>query len=133
MEDILPYIPYNSSNKNRAKEMRKIMTKAEQMAWEVLRKKKLWYVFLRQKMIDSFIIDFYCSKLLLGLEIDWGIHTTRIQYDMERDTKLYKKWIKIIRCTNEYIYNDIDWWEEEIKKEIKIREKERAWLLTNPS
>jgi very-short-patch-repair endonuclease len=75
-------------------------------------------------MIDSFILDFYCAKLLLGIEIDWGIHKARVQYDLERDTKLHKKWIKIIRCKNESAHNDMPWLEKEIKKEIKIREEE---------
>ncbi len=118
------YISYNRSNSDRARSMRKEQTVTEKIAWKMLRKKKFWYIFLRQKLIDSFILDFYCSKLLLGIEIDWWIHTERIQYDLERDTKLHKKGIKVIRYDSSWLLNDIKWRKENIKKEIKIREKE---------
>jgi very-short-patch-repair endonuclease len=39
-------------------------------------------------MIDSFILDFYCSKLLLGIEIDGDIHKEQEVYDTQRDEKL---------------------------------------------
>lgn len=60
----LPYIPYNRSNKDYAKSMRRHMTVAEQRLWfEVLRHRPLGYKWIRQKMIEGFIADFYCSKL----------------------------------------------------------------------
>ena len=69
------YIQYNSSNKDYARENRKNPTKAEKVIREkVLRKRQTWYLFLRQKMLWSFIVDFYCSKLFLAIEIDWSSH-----------------------------------------------------------
>lgn len=41
--------------------------------------------------MDSFILDFYCAKLLLAIELDGKIHLKTAQYDLERDTKLHKK------------------------------------------
>jgi very-short-patch-repair endonuclease len=70
-EDTIPYKEYNKSNKDRARDLRNNMTNSEIIIWEnILRKKQTGYIFLRQKMIGSFILDFYCSKLLLGIEID---------------------------------------------------------------
>jgi len=67
----LNYIPYNRSNKERASKNRKNQTPAERILREkVLRRKQTGYAFLRQKMIGSFILDFYCSKLLLAIEVD---------------------------------------------------------------
>jgi len=51
-------------------------TEAEYIMWQFLRKNK--YKFVRQKPILRFIVDFYCKKLLLAIEIDGEIHNKRI-------------------------------------------------------
>ena len=107
----LPYIPYNRSNADRAKSMRKEMTRAEQRMWfEILQKRPGGYKFLRQKMIGSYILDFYCSKLMLAIEIDGDSHAwpDAEKYDSERTAFLKDLWITVIRYTNEDVYNRID-------------------------
>ena len=64
---------YNKQNTPLARELRKTMT-----PWE----RKLWYEFLsdypvrfqRQKAIGNFIVDFYCAKARLAIELDGGGH-----------------------------------------------------------
>lgn len=66
---------YNKNLIPRAKELRKDMTKQE---------RHLWYDFLRfypvkiykQKVIDNFIVDFYCHKAKLVIELDGSQHYT---------------------------------------------------------
>ncbi len=123
MDEII-YIKYNSSNKDRARYNRTNQTKTEQLVRWIVRKKQLWYIFLRQKMINSFILDFYCSKLLLWIEIDGKSHEYNQSYDIQRDKKIWDVWIKIIRYRNEDVYNDIEWIRESIIEEIQIRYKE---------
>ncbi|HCB51644.1 TPA: hypothetical protein DEP21_03655 [Patescibacteria group bacterium] len=72
-------------------------------------------MFLRQKMIGSFILDFYCSKLLLAIEIDGNSHIGKEAYDRERDERMRHQGITTVRFTNEEVINDL----EKIKKEIK--------------
>ena len=116
---------YNNANKERARENRLNPTDTERiLRYEGLHNKKLWYTFLRQKMMDSFILDFYCSKLLLGIEIDWGIHKKQKEYDEQRDEKLRHLGIKIIRYTNNDVLNHLNKVISDIKKEIEIRRKE---------
>jgi len=66
------FVPYNASLTDYARENRKRPTQAEKLFWEVVLRKKqfLGYKFRRQKVIGSFILDFYCSQLLLGIELD---------------------------------------------------------------
>lgn len=123
MSQIL-YIEYNTSNKERARHNRSNQTKAEELVRWILRKKQLWYIFLRQKMINSFILDFYCSKLMLWIEIDGESHEYRKEYDIQRSEKLRHIWIKIIRYKNENVFNNIDWIREDILQELIIRSKE---------
>ena len=115
------YIEYNKSNKDRARYNRINQTKAEQLIRWILRKKQLWYIFLRQKMINSFILDFYCSVLLLWIEIDGKSHDSNIKYDVQRSIKIWKLWIKIIRYKNEDVYNNLDWVRKSIIEKLHIR------------
>ncbi len=125
MNDCLPYIPYNKSNKERAKENRYPMTKAERkIRFGFLRDRPKWYKFIRQKMINSFILDFYCSKLLLGIEIDGDSHIARKAYDKKRSEIIGKYWIKIIRYANEDVFCQLDQVAEDIVEQMEIRSNE---------
>jgi len=127
----LPYIPYNGSNKERASENRRPMTKAERkVRFGILRERPGWYKFIRQKMIDAFILDFYCSKLLLGIEIDGPSHDKRKYYDAIRTEKIWHRWIKIIRYTNEDVFYNLDRVSQDLVKELNIRAKQLGF--SNP-
>ncbi len=98
------HLPYNPELVERAKELRKEMTPAE---------RKLWYGYLRnfkykvyrQRPIDHYIVDFYCHKLKLVIEIDGGRHFTTDgkEYDAYRTEVLQCYGLKILRFTNSEI------------------------------
>lgn len=114
------YKEYNRSNISRARKMRKNPTLAEEKMWEsILKNRPGWYKFTRQKPIGSFIVDFYCSKLLLGIEVDGSSHNNKQEYDKQRDERLRHNGIKIIRFTNQEIYNNLEWVRQEIMKIIE--------------
>jgi very-short-patch-repair endonuclease len=118
------YIQYNSSNKDYARENRKNPTKAEKVIREkVLRKRQTWYLFLRQKMLWSFIVDFYCSKLFLAIEIDWSSHDDKYVYDVNRTDAINDLWIVVIRYTNEEVLWDIESLREDLIWKLKEREE----------
>lgn len=96
---------YNKDNKQLAKQLRGNMTKEE---------KALWYRylrdcgvrFLRQKPIGNYIVDFYCPKLHLVIELDGSQHylDKGIQYDNKRTAELKEYGIKtVIRIPNNEI------------------------------
>ena len=88
---------------------RKTPTEAEQKIWqELLMKRKTGYKFLRQKPINRFVLDFYCSELNLAIEIDGGYHNKTKNYDEARDKFLYQVGITTIRFTNDEILNNIN-------------------------
>ena len=92
---------YNKSNIPLAKELRKNMT-----PWE----RKLWYEFLRdypvrfqrQKSIENYIVDFYCAKARLVIELDGGGHYTceQIEKDKLRTGELELMNLTVLRFTN---------------------------------
>ena len=84
-----------------AKTLRKNMTKEE---------RRLWYDYLstypirfyRQRPIGRYIVDFYCAKAKLVIELDGSQHFSEdgLAYDKERSAFLENSGIEIIRFTN---------------------------------
>jgi len=120
------FLNYNSSLLDYAKDNRKGPTKAEWLFRNIILKKKqfLWYRFRRQKVIWPYILDFYCPKLYLWIELDWWYHNETQDYDEERSIWLYNKYkIKIIRFTNEDIEKNLEWVISQLEDIVKNREK----------
>lgn len=94
-------LPYNKKLIKTAKTLRKNMTPQEHL---------LWYNFLshypvrfqRQKTIGNYIIDFYCHRAKLAIEIDGTQHYTEeaLSYDNARTNKLSEHGIRVIRILN---------------------------------
>jgi len=121
-----PFIQYNRAYIDYARENRKKPTKAERIFWCAVKNKQLlWYKFRRQKVVWSFILDFYCSKLLLWIELDGWYHNDRAEYDLARDSEIYKKRILVIRFRNEDIENNLDWVISELEEIIKTKKSSR--------
>ncbi len=90
----------------RAKELRKQMTEAEEKAWCCLRDRRLGgFKFRRQHVIAGYIVDFYCAECRLVLELDGGVHTTNEQreYDEHRDGVLMELALRVVRVANKDI------------------------------
>lgn len=99
----------------RAREMRLYPTPAEKILWQFLRKKQLGGLkFRRQHIIAPYIVDFYCSKKRLIIEVDGGSHLEDFDRDNCRQEILEIKDYKVIRFwNNEVIENTF-----EVVKEI---------------
>jgi len=80
--------------------------------------KKFWYDFLRnfkyrvlrQRPIDNYIVDFYCSQLKLVVEIDGETHFTdeEMKYDEARTKTLEGYGLRVIRFTNQEVLNNFE-------------------------
>jgi very-short-patch-repair endonuclease len=95
---------------DRAKTMSRQMTKTEQILWfNVLKSRKLaGYKFLKQKQVFNYIIDFYCSELLLVIEVDGSSHDERIEYDKQRDDFLRSCNLEIVRIGNSDVEKNLE-------------------------
>lgn len=100
-------------------ELRKDMTAAENVLWERLNKSQLGVRFKAQHPIDIFIVDFYCHKYKLVVEVDGEIHLSQKEYDEGRTAELERFGITVIRFSNEEVLNDIDKVVEEIKEYLR--------------
>ncbi len=72
--------------------------------------RKLWYEFLkaytvkfhRQYVIGNYIVDFYCHKAKLVIELDGGQHydPSEAEKDLRRTEELEHRGLKVIRFSN---------------------------------
>ena len=95
-----------------ARELRKNQTDAEELLWQLLRRRQLNNLkFRRQHPLKTgFILDFYCAEAKLGIELDGGYHndTEQQEYDAERTEIVNEYGINIIRFSNEEVLQDTE-------------------------
>ena len=87
------------------------MPKAEIILWDQLKSKKLnGLKFRRQYSIGPFIVDFYCPKLKLAIEVDGDSHYEEAaeEYDKRRQRYIEKSGIKFLRFTNTDVYENLE-------------------------
>lgn len=102
-------------------------TKAEEiMRKKVLKNDQTGFRFNRQKPLDWFILDLYCSKLKLCIEIDWEYHFDQEQkeYDEVREDVLNTYNIKVVRYTNEDILNNLFYVKNNLTQILQQRHQE---------
>ena len=90
----------------------------------ILSDRKIKEKFLRQKPSGRYILDFYCSKLMLAIEIDGISHDKKQYQDKNRDWYLEIRGIITIRYTNDQVEKEIDFVFKDLLEKIKEREKE---------
>ena len=104
-------IPYNPILKERARQLRQNMTPGEVKLWQHLKGKQIYgYDFDRQRPIDQFIVDFYCKKLMLAIEIDGSSHDSQEaqQRDQERQARLESLGVRFLRFREEEVCREIE-------------------------
>ena len=103
-------LSYDKQLKALSQHLRKNMTDAENRVWLKLRRKQLkGRPFYRQKIIGKYIVDFYCPKANLVIELDGGQHysETGKTKDMTRDTVLAEMGIKVLRISDKDVFEKI--------------------------
>ena len=85
-------------------------TEAELLLWQHLREGVLGVKFFRQYVIADFIVDFVSLQARLIIEVDGAYHSELEQqeHDQGRSARLERLGFKVIRFSNEDIFNSID-------------------------
>ncbi|MCL2815537.1 MAG: endonuclease domain-containing protein [Oscillospiraceae bacterium] len=98
-------IPRNKTLRTRSIELRNNATKQENHLWYDFLK-KCPVQFYRQRIIGNYIVDFYCPKAKLVIELDGSQHYEKetAEYDRVRTEYLNALGLRVIRFTN----RDID-------------------------
>ena len=101
---------YNVKNITVARLLRRGMTDAERKLWSLVRNSQLNVKFRRQEPFGKYVLDFYCPKAKLNIEIDGGQHYTDEgqRQDADRDRYLQEKGIKVLRFSNTDVLQNED-------------------------
>jgi len=101
---------YNTGLKKISRQLRSNMTDAEKLLWSRLRAKQLKGIqFYRQRIIGNYIIDFYCPKANLIVELDGGQHYTDEgkKKDKMRDDYMINQGYRILRFSDKEIFENL--------------------------
>ncbi len=119
------FLKYNPHLKQIARKLRNRSTLAEVLLWRELKGKKiLGYDFHRQKPIDENVVDFFCPRLMLAVEIDGITHSDKQEQDAKRQKKLESLGVRFLRFQDNAVKKDLrsviviirDWITEHGKK-----------------
>ncbi len=121
----MDFLPRNKKERPHSTRLRNEPTSAE---------KRLWYGFLRtasprwnrQRIIDSYIVDFFCLKAKLVVELDGSQHYDEnglIEYDKIRTDYLEALELKVLRFTNSEVEKNFSKVCEKIQLETDQRLK----------
>lgn len=113
-----------------AKALRYNMTAAEGALWASLSLRFLNTKFRRQHPLGQYIADFYCHKHKLVIEVDGSIHNLPdiIQNDYEKQCFLEEQGLKVLRFTNNQVFNNLEQVLESINKHISTPFRGRGGL-----
>ena len=121
-------INYHPKLKELARKLRNKGTKSEIKLWQYLKSKKIMgYDFHRQKPVDKFIVDFFCNKLKLAIELDGYTHTFEeiAEKDVLKQERLKVLGITVLRFFDEDVMKNTDGVLQMVRRFIKDYEKQR--------
>ena len=105
--------------------LRTEMPRAERILWSKLRRRQMMgYKFRRQFSVENYVIDLYCPKLKLAIEVDGDSHFIgdTPEYDAERQIDIENYGIVFLRFQNEEVYNNLSGVLITIEEKIKEME-----------
>jgi len=93
-----------------ARKLRREQTLPEGLLWQRLRGQQTGFKFRRQHPIGPYVVDFYCARVRLAVEIDGFSHDTadRTVRDETRDRFLTENGHHVLRLLASDILRDVD-------------------------
>jgi very-short-patch-repair endonuclease len=86
------------------------MTLPERMLWREMRKRPGGFKFRRQHGADKYVLDFYCAKAKLAIEVDGWAHDCEatIKRDKVKSAMLRSQGVATTRIPANLILDDIE-------------------------
>ncbi|MEO7838798.1 MAG: DUF559 domain-containing protein [Anaerolineales bacterium] len=104
VKNIIPGQRVTKEKVERSRELRREMTPAEKRLWQEVRANRLGVHFRRQQIIAGFIVDFYCHKAALVVEVDGDLHDLQQEEDARRGKVLREMGLTIVITLFLYLY-----------------------------
>jgi very-short-patch-repair endonuclease len=118
VKNIIPGQRVTKEKQQRAKELRREMTSTEKLLWQELRANRQGVHFRRQQIIAGFIVDFYCHKAALVVEVDGDIHDLQQEEDIRREKALRELGLRVIRFRNDEVVKNLSAVVEKVREQI---------------
>ncbi|MBL7888966.1 MAG: DUF559 domain-containing protein [Bacteroidia bacterium] len=116
------FVEYNLKLKANSRALRNNSTLSEVLLWQKIRAGNIMgYKFNRQKPLGNYIVDFYCKRLNLVIEVDGSSHDNNYQKDLIRQKELEKLGLTFLRFSDIQVKKDIN----SVIREIEI------WIVQN--
>ena len=120
-----------SEQKILRKELRSHATPAEAVLWKMLKGRNAdGMKFRRQQGIGPYVLDFYCPELRLCVELDGSSHDYKYEYDEQRTEFLQKQGIRVLRFSNEQVWQGLDFVVDEIVRVGTLIRDDADFLLS---
>jgi very-short-patch-repair endonuclease len=120
----MPHAPVSQRQRNRAKELRRTMTRAETLLWRYLKVNRIdGLSFRRQVPFKNYIADFACLSIKLIVELDGESHdfVERQKSDQVRDAFFESQGFHVLRFTNEQVMSNLEGVVEAIRQDASSR------------
>jgi very-short-patch-repair endonuclease len=115
----MPHAAVSERQRNRAKQLRRAMTRAETLLWRYLKANRVDGLgFRRQVPFRNYIADFVCLSAKLIVELDGESHDfqERQEADQYRDAFFVSEGFHVLRFTNEQLMSNLEGVVEVIRK-----------------
>ena len=87
-----------------ARTLRRQMAPAETVLWQMIRNNAIeGFHFRRQQVAYGYILDFYCARAGLAIELDGVGHLDQVESDRRRDAVLRGRGVRVLRLTNDEV------------------------------
>jgi very-short-patch-repair endonuclease len=107
----MPHTVVNPRQRNRAKQLRQAMTRAETLLWRYVKADRIDGLgFRRQVPIQNYIADFICMSAKIVVELDGESHDfeERQTADQNRDAFFVSEGFQVLRFTNEQVMANLE-------------------------
>jgi very-short-patch-repair endonuclease len=107
----MPHVQVNDLQRNRAKRLRRTMTRAESLLWRYLKAHPLAKLgFRRQVPMGNYIADFVAHSRKIVVELDGESHdfVSRVRHDALRDRWLTSRGYRVLRFTNDDVLKNLE-------------------------
>src|SRR6267378_3098464 len=107
----MPHSAVSPRLRNRAKSLRRTMTRAETLLWRYIKAHHIHGLsFRRQAPMGAYIVDFVCHDRRVIVELDGETHDfeERLKHDQKRDAWLASHGYVILRFTNHDVLSNLE-------------------------
>jgi very-short-patch-repair endonuclease len=107
----MPHAAVSEQQRDRAKHLRRAMTRAEILLWRYLKANHLDALsFRRQAPMGRYVVDFVCHAVRVIVELDGETHDfeSRQRHDATRDAWLASRGYVVLRFANEQVLSSLE-------------------------